>query len=98
MRLTKEQLGIYRHENDLRQGEIDLLDTIDALEADIAAAYERGKHDSAEICRAKAVYANRSGHGKEEFAKGLLVELENILRDTAKNIEALQDRGAGGEQ
>lgn len=57
---------------------------LDESDARVAAAFRV----AAEICRAKAVYANRSAHGKDEFSAGLLHELENIMYDTAKNIEA----------
>lgn len=46
--------------------------------------------EAAKICDAKAVYANRSRYGKDDFMQGLLSELENVLRDTAANIRALK--------
>lgn len=58
-------------------------------QAEMDAAVELALSNAVEICEAKAVYANRSRHGKDDFTKGLLSELENILRDTGKNIKAL---------
>jgi len=66
------------------------------LAAALAAFAEEALEEAASICDAKAVYANRSRHGKDELSKGLLSELENILRDTALNIRALKGTSQDG--
>jgi hypothetical protein len=63
------------------------------LEKELRAERERVLEEAAGICEAKAIYANRSRHGKDQFSQGLLLELENILRDTAKNIRELKGTG-----
>jgi len=59
------------------------------IESELQSACALVLERAAVICKAKAVYANRSAHGKDDLFKGLLRELENILYDTAKNISEL---------
>src|SRR5258708_25245604 len=70
---------------------------VGALSRLVAKAVRNAHESAAEICDAKAVYANRSRHGKDEFMQGLLSELENVLRDTAMSIRALDADGLQSE-
>jgi hypothetical protein len=62
MRSTKEEIRVRWNADGLKGTLIfDVFDTIDALEADIAAAYERAKRDAAALMDDE----NRDWHAKD---------------------------------